>query len=409
MRLNNEHVNYVLDTIYTNTSTTLGIDRVIEPFVLFSNFSSVSMVAVTFPKYDLYTIVIPKTDSVTVEKKYIVAIKKKLKASDGSGISYSNLEDWTKHMLDKIKQLIHESENHDISYFDFDNAYSPNGWSHESVLKCALAGKDLSRLISNGVTKIAIECAITVDPSYLQNLENPTESMANYICDISWKNIQYVNNLKSLPKTCRKIIEKDPWIVFSLPFVNIKLLKYAASVNGLIISMIEDQDEELCEIAITENPHALKHVKNKTRKLMEIALTIDYHTLIFIDDQECQSWADSFALSVNVNAIKIIKYPTVAQITKAMNEDGELLPYAKMRNLDIVLAALKSKGLAIRFVEKPSEFMAKVAVKSDPMALIFIKDQTYELCLMAAKIDKNAISAIKNEYTRKRVVEELYK
>lgn len=403
MRLSKKHIYHAISMACTNTSKALGLSELEIPFLMIRNFSSITMVTSCLNNYNL--LAIPGKNG----KKSTVMLAFKQCDVNINTFEFIGLDEKSSIFVNDIMTLLNSKNKYNINYIDFNKTFSLGGKTNSDVVRSLLCGKDLSYLQNSEPTKIDIECAILVDPKYLTLLKNPTEAMAEYVCGLSWKNMKYVNNLKSMIGVCKKIIDSEPWAVFLLPDKHrYELLKYAASKNGLILSMVKDQTEELCEIAILENPQVFKYVINKTSRLTKLALSMDYHTFVYLD--KIESWALEFILSIDPRAILLINKPSRALLERVLRQDGNLLKDIKTKDVDLIHSALKNCGMAIRHVDNPTELMKKIAVTSDPLgAMTFIDDQSYELCLYAAKLNKDSISAINDSNIKLEILNEVIK
>lgn len=133
-------------------------------------------------------------------------------------------------------------------------------------------------------------------------------------------------------------IENMPW------WRDREFCKHTVTQNGLCIQYMI-QTPELCLIAVTQNPFAIKHIINQTPELCLVAVTKAPLVIRYVIDQT----------------------PELCMI--AVQQDGFALVHIKIKTPELYWAAVQQCGYAI----------------------MYVKDQTPELCLAARIQNKSAV------------------
>lgn len=262
----------------------------------------------------------------------------------------------------------------------------------DSLYPCLLNAMNTKAIPADSCDE-AIMCAVIHDPSQLENVENPSIEMINYVIGVSWKNMKYIRRLGDRYGVCRRIIKINPWAVFSLPIYREEFIIEALSLDGLIISMIEDPTPHMCSIAIHQNPKAYFHIKDKSKcsRLEEkLIIADDWRNIKNIENPS--KYLCMGAIDQNPEAIRLMKNPSEMLWSYALGKDGMLLKWAKHLSLAPIYEALNQNPLSIKYVLKPTEEMKEFAVTRNGLALKFIKKQSYKICLMAAKNNIKALA-----------------
>ncbi|HBG8470868.1 TPA: DUF4116 domain-containing protein [Clostridioides difficile] len=127
------------------------------------------------------------------------------------------------------------------------------------------------------------------------------------------------------------------------------LYKKAVSKDGELLKYVKKQTEEICLLAVRENPWALIHVKRQTERIC----------------------------------------------IEAVKQWGTILQFVKKQTPKICLEAVKQNSFALYYVKKQFEEVCIEAVKQDGDALKYIKKQTKELCLRAIENDVCSLQYVK--------------
>lgn len=145
----------------------------------------------------------------------------------------------------------------------------------------------------------------------------------------SFVDVDYFTNDKSLPLDILEILHRD----------------------GLRLKEIDEQNEEYCKAAISNNGLALQYVKDKT-------------------DALC--W-------------------------QAVGMNGNALEFCPIQTEELCLRAVRQKGMALRFVKKQTPFICLVAIEKDVNALQLVQKQTYKMCLAAVKLHGKALQFVHSQ------------
>lgn len=149
--------------------------------------------------------------------------------------------------------------------------------------------------------------------------------------------------------------------------------KLMVSKYGNNIKYIDNQTDELCKLAIEQNPKSFIFIKDKTPKICMMAVKKDGLLLQFINEQNIQLCLE------------------------AVKQNGLSLKYVKEQNLYICLQAVSKNGLALQYVKEQTPGMCLDAVTQNGLALQYVKEQTCDLCLEAVKPNGLALKFVKEQ------------
>jgi competence CoiA-like predicted nuclease len=141
---------------------------------------------------------------------------------------------------------------------------------------------------------------------------------------------------------------------------SIDLDKKLLNINGLILQFIDNQTDELCELAFRNNINAYRFVKTFTKKIMNYINTISTEIckelllsngllLEFIDNQNDEIC--EIACKNNINAYKFIKNKSYELNKKLLNIDGRILQFIDNQTDELCIIALKQNILSYQYVK----------------------------------------------------------
>lgn len=198
--------------------------------------------------------------------------------------------------------------------------------------------------------------------------------------------------------------------------------------NWLLLKVIENQTEELCKIAIIndppkstfymsspwysnygsyddyfyyvrtmvrENHRALDYVKNQTEEICKFSVQHDWRSLNSVRNQTediCKC-----ALDKDVSALRFVKNQTVELCKYALDKDISALEWIKDQTEDIYKYALDKDVRALKWIENQTMELCKYALDKDVHALKWINDQNEELCKYALDKDVHALKWINHQ------------
>jgi hypothetical protein len=179
-------------------------------------------------------------------------------------------------------------------------------------------------------------------------IHDKTDEILNKTCEMS---PIYVLRCKNTPNEfIEKALLKDPRLIYLTEYRNDIICKHVVSHDGMLLKyMNEDyQTFELCEIAVRNNPNAIKFVIHKNDHLASIALEKDGLLLQHIFNQN--DYICDIALRQNPLAIKYVIDQNDYLNSIALEKNGLLLQYITDQNTNICDIALRQNPEAIYFV-----------------------------------------------------------
>ena len=190
-------------------------------------------------------------------------------------------------------------------------------------------------------------------------------------------NINLIEHLNEWlnPSFCKKAIKINGMNIQYVPkhMINDKLINLAINITGNSIKYIENQDSEICLLAIKENPFSCQHIIDIILKPNAITLFIEMvkrngETLMWISDY----------------------------ITKC--RDSCVLEKIKQKMMVLCKLAVQQNGLMIQKIFSYTPEIAMIAVQQNGLALEYIEHQTYEICLLAVQQNAYAIEFVNKKF-----------
>lgn len=134
----------------------------------------------------------------------------------------------------------------------------------------------------------------------------------------------------------------------------LKLQMYCVSKNGMLLSIVDNQNYDMCEIAINDNPNAIRFVADD-----------------LLDSDLCE-----LAFAKDKNTFKNIKFKTLIMCRDAIDENPFNIKYIEAGFL--------------------TDKMCLYAINKNYKVLGTIKEQTIEMCMFAVKKNPMAINHVHN-------------
>lgn len=127
------------------------------------------------------------------------------------------------------------------------------------------------------LTEVEQRKMIEKDPSLMQSIKNPSESLQRLVVNQNWKNIQYIENpLEELQLALvRDRGTKIEYIKNPTEQVQLEAVKQC----GEAIQYIKNPSEELQLIAVRQNGNALKVIKNPSEAVKKAAIEKNYYVI----------------------------------------------------------------------------------------------------------------------------------
>jgi competence CoiA-like predicted nuclease len=224
---------------------------------------------------------------------------------------------------------------------------------------------------------------LNINGLILQFIDTQTDDLCEISCN---NNIDAYKYIKTFTK---KIIN----------FINLKsidLCKKLISSNGLLLEFIDNQNDELCEIACKNNINAYKFINNKSYELDKILLNIDGRILQFIDtqtDELCE-----IAIKNNYYTYNYIKNKSTELDKKLLNVNIRLLELIDNKTYDLYNTIINNANIdSYKSILNKYNELDKLLLNKNGLLLKYIENQTDELCIIACRNTLDAYYFIKNK------------
>ena len=123
-----------------------------------------------------------------------------------------------------------------------------------------------------------------------------------------------------------------------------------------ILRYIDNQTDEICELAIQQHYYALHYIKNQTSLLSKIAV------------------------QQNGLALRYVKEQTEEICKFAVQRNGLALQYVKEQTEEICKLAVQQNGLALKYVQNQTDEICILAVQQSGLAFAYVQNKTDEIC-----------------------------
>lgn len=135
------------------------------------------------------------------------------------------------------------------------------------------------------------------------------------------------------------------------------------------------ENEDLCKLAIIENPYCIRNVKNQTHDLCKLAVNYDGNALKYINE----------------------KTPELCEL--AIKHSGMSLAHVINQTYELCELALKNNGMALIHVKNQTPELCEIAVYQNGLALGYVKKdfKTFELCELAISQNEDAAQYVPPE------------
>ena len=195
-------------------------------------------------------------------------------------------------------------------------------------------------------------------------------------------NLTLMRHLRDIFNTTAKII-KLKWYCYTYCLTEVK-------ANGLLLSKVINQTDELCHEAVKQNGLSLKYV---TYKLYHICLSavkqngmaIEYVPINIIDDLICDT-----ALKSNGCAMVYINNMTHDRIINALTSNPKSITLM-MPALELYIYILDLNPLNLQYINQNDQTyeLCMYAVLNNSEAIKYVKNQTIDMCIEAYCSNKN--------------------
>ena len=222
----------------------------------------------------------------------------------------------------------------------------------------------------------------------------------------------------------KKVVEIEPKCIHYIPdnSIDVEFLIYTLHYDGLLLEHIDIQDLETCEIAVGQNPKALKfaniqtpdmckeaiiknpkvfkYVIDKTLDLIYFAISIDPANIRYVtelSDDICE-----LAVNLDASALKYIpeNFQTLQMCESAVSADYKSLEYAKYQTNEMCAAAVEICPSMLQYVIEQTNKICIDAIKKNISCLKYVKNINTEIFLTAMVLDEAAMCCIYAEEER---------
>ncbi|ATZ81078.1 hypothetical protein BMW23_1033 [Bodo saltans virus] len=133
--------------------------------------------------------------------------------------------------------------------------------------------------------EIICKCIVAHDPVFIKFMENKykTKEISMIVVEICGKLLEYVEEQDE--EICMLAIMQDPDALAYVKHQNKKLCKSAIDLNPFTIEFVKEQTEELCILAITKDPFTIRHIKERNEKICRLAYEKNKKTIVYMDDK----------------------------------------------------------------------------------------------------------------------------
>jgi hypothetical protein len=151
--------------------------------------------------------------------------------------------------------------------------------------------------------------------------------------------------------------------------INKEICKLAVQQNGLSIKFVPLNiiNKEICKLAVIQNGWALEYILNIiNKKLIHKDL---------LDEEICKLAVENNPYSINAIKEDIILLTDIS--IYLVSQNGKMIKYFKYKNKDIIVCAVKNKGIALKYLTR-SEItldICKLAIKQTKDALIYVPNE----------------------------------
>jgi hypothetical protein len=185
----------------------------------------------------------------------------------------------------------------------------------------------------------------------------------------------------------------DKFLIYEL----IEMVK----INGLILKNIKTkQTEEMCQLAVIQNPDAFKYAKIHNKKMCCIAIHASEENIIYEHDSELIL----YMLSCCGNALQYIKSPTEEQSLVAIKQTVNSIRYA-LQNEKVCTLALDVCTNSFKYFTYQNASLACRAVMCNPINIVYVHREinTESLCILAVMRMPDLLQYIPREFHTKPV------
>ena len=284
------------------------------------------------------------------------------------------------------------------------------------ITNIELTGKEFNDQYKRRFLKVMYDDHIHYDFEYKLGLNidtkpfNPFGECSEgglYFCDkttlhLFWQNYDTTIAIVTIPDDARVYVERNKFKSDKL--VIIEFLNFADISDSFWLELLFDKKQSA----------ALQYVENQTNDICVKAITQDASAIQFVRNQTedlCM-----FAVQKNGMVIKYIRNPTTSISYHAVKQNSEALKYIKNQTHDICVEAVTSCfglefvldqteelciisvmnfGCSLRLVKIQTNTICKLAVKENGRALKFVKNQTEKICRYAVKQNGYALQYVK--------------
>ena len=172
----------------------------------------------------------------------------------------------------------------------------------------------------------------------------------------------------------RILASEDVYEVHDLRNPSMELLTYLVSKSPDCLAYVPEQNEEMCEIAVTLDGEQLKHVRHQTPTICKLAVQNKWKALAYVrqqDEEICK-----IAVDINGMALQYVRAqtPTIRRLAVAKAPDA--LKFATEQDMLTCIEAISHGGDVIVYLEEQTPELCKLALlQSGYDAAVYIRDE----------------------------------
>lgn len=258
---------------------------------------------------------------------------------------------------------------------------------------------------------------ISQNPNLIQHLDmsKVTPSMLMTAVCHDGLLLKYIENQNL--QICKLAVNKNYRAFTFAKFQDDEMCLSVLKVDGMLLEYVINQTPDICHIAVTQNEYAIKYVKEQTIELCELAFSRNHNIFpnLKCQNENMAKIAVTFSglflehvinqtkeiCEIAVNkayiTIKFAKFQTDVMALNVVNKDGLLLQYVHNKTEDICNAALHNNIKAFEYIENPSDITIITALSKNGLLIKHIKNPSEDMKFMAVENKWKSIEFIEDQ------------
>lgn len=186
--------------------------------------------------------------------------------------------------------------------------------------------------------------------------------------------------------------------------------------NGMALRYVINQTLDICLAAVAQNGAAFQYVKEefRTPEIYRIALSSCGKMLRHIPAKDQTEEMCLLATRENPYSLRYVSKQFLKDVmVKTVTNDGFAIKYIPTPNeddedefrfyMELVKLSVKQNGMALKFIPKEYQTpsVCKAAIKNNPESFQYVINQTLDICMYAVKVDGKLIKNVAEKYKAK--------